>query len=97
MLPVAVIVAIEEIVWRGFLQPQITLIPAAVAFALHHYFFGWRHVLFAFLAGIAWGLLFWASGSLWPPIASHLAYNILAWREMRRRHFSRNPAPPVSS
>ncbi len=86
MLPVAFIVLAEEVIWRGFLQPRLTLLPAAAAFALHHLFFGWRHLAFSFLAGAAWGLLFWASDSLWPPAAAHVMYNALAWHAMRRSH-----------
>jgi membrane protease YdiL (CAAX protease family) len=97
MIPVTLIVVAEEVVWRGFLQTHLTLAPAAAAFAAHHFFFGWRHLVFSFLAGLAWGLLFWASGSLWPPIVSHLLYNTLAWDSMRRMAFARNPPPPVSS
>jgi len=93
MVPVALIVVAEEIVWRGFLQPRLTPGPAALAFALHHLFFGWRHFGFSFLAGLVWGALFAVSGSLWPGVVSHLIYNALAWREMRRGGAGRGAAP----
>jgi membrane protease YdiL (CAAX protease family) len=85
LLPVTAIVAAEEIVWRGYLQGEIGLPLSAAAFALHHYHFGWRHVGFAFLAGLVWGGLFLAAGDLWPAIASHLVYNALAWSYLRHR------------
>src|SRR5262245_26625191 len=87
---IAFIVLTEELVWRAFLQPYVTLIPASIAFALHHFHFGWRHILFSFLAGLVWGLLFWLSGSLWPSVLSHLLYNALAWWVMRQAH---SPSP----
>jgi membrane protease YdiL (CAAX protease family) len=89
---IAFIVLAEELIWRAFLQPYVTLIPASIAFALHHFHFGWRHVLFSFLAGLVWGLLFWLSGSLWPSVLSHLLYNALAWWVMRQAHSPRSGA-----
>jgi membrane protease YdiL (CAAX protease family) len=83
MVPVAYIVTAEEVVWRGYLLPKVGLVLSSLAFAAHHYFFGLRHTAFSFLAGLAWGGLFLGSGSLVPPVASHLVYNALAWRYMR--------------
>jgi membrane protease YdiL (CAAX protease family) len=90
MVPVAYVVLAEELVWRGFLLPRLGLLLSAVAFGLHHYHFGARHVVFASLAGLAWGGLFLAAGELWPAVAAHLAYNALAWRHLRR---AARPAP----
>lgn len=92
MVPVAYIVVAEEVVWRAYLIPEVGQLVAAVAFALHHYHFGLRHVVFAFLMGLALGGLFYLAGSLWPPIASHLVYNVLAWRHMRRSARNHPPA-----
>ena len=84
MVPVSYIVVAEELVWRGFLMTALGLPLSALAFALHHYHFGLRHIVFAFGAGIVWGGLFLAAGELWPAIVSHLAYNVLAWLSLRR-------------
>jgi membrane protease YdiL (CAAX protease family) len=85
MVPVTYLVVAEELVWRGYLLPEIGLLLSAGAFALHHYHFGARHVLFAFFAGLVWGGLFVLFHELWPSIASHLTYNALAWGYLRRR------------
>jgi membrane protease YdiL (CAAX protease family) len=84
LVPVAYIVLAEELVWRAYLLPELGLLLSAAAFALHHYHFGLRHVVFSLLAGLAWGGLFILAGSLWPAVVSHLVYNALAWRHMRR-------------
>jgi membrane protease YdiL (CAAX protease family) len=84
MIPVAYIVVAEEVVWRAYLIPEVGHLVAAAAFALHHYHFGLRHVAFSFLTGLALGGLFFLAGNLWPAIAAHLVYNVLAWRHMRR-------------
>jgi membrane protease YdiL (CAAX protease family) len=91
MLPVAYVVAAEEVVWRGYLTPAVGLPLASAAFALHHYHFGWRHVLFAFGAGLVWGALFLLEDRLYACMASHLTYNALAWAWLRRR--DSQPAP----
>jgi membrane protease YdiL (CAAX protease family) len=84
LVPVAYIVLAEELVWRAYLMPELGLVLSAAAFALHHYHFGLRHVVFALLAGLVWGGLFALAESLWPAVTSHLVYNALAWRHMRR-------------
>lgn len=85
MVPVGYIVLAEELVWRGFLLSVIGLPLSSAAFALHHYHFGMRHIVFSFLAGLVWGGLFLTAENLWPAVASHLAYNALAWRHLRRQ------------
>jgi membrane protease YdiL (CAAX protease family) len=85
LLPVACIVLAEELVWRGFLMTAIGLPLSSAAFALHHYHFGARHVVFAFLAGLVWGGLFLVADELWPALASHMTYNALAWARLRKR------------
>jgi membrane protease YdiL (CAAX protease family) len=90
MVPVAYIVVAEELVWRGFLlpalgRPAVGLPLSSLAFALHHYHFGARHVVFSLFAGLVWGVLFLASGDLWPAVVSHLSYDALAWGYLRRR------------
>lgn len=83
MLPVAYIVFAEEVIWRAYLLPELGLALSAGAFAIHHYHFGLRHVVFSFLAGLAFGGLYRGAGELWTPIVSHFVYNALAWRHMR--------------
>lgn len=90
LIPVGYIVLAEELVWRAYLVGQLGLPLSAAAFALHHYFFGLRHVVFAFIAGLVWGVLFALSESLWPGAASHFVYNALAWRHMRQSSRSKN-------
>jgi membrane protease YdiL (CAAX protease family) len=84
MALVACVVLAEEVVWRAYLLPEIGLVLSSGAFALHHYHFGVRHVAFSFGAGLAWGGLFVGAENLWPGFVSHLLYNALAWRHMRR-------------
>lgn len=84
LVPVAYIVLTEELVWRAYLIPEIGLLLSAAAFSLHHYYFGLRHVVFSFIAGLIWGAFFIVSESVWPAAVSHFAYNALAWRHMRR-------------
>jgi membrane protease YdiL (CAAX protease family) len=83
LVPVAYNVLAEEVIWRAYLLPELGLPLSAAAFALHHYHFGLRHVVFSFLAGLVWGGLFVLPGSIWPAVASHFAYNVMAWRHMR--------------
>lgn len=83
MALVACLVVAEEVVWRGYLLAEVGLVASSLAFAAHHYFFGPRHVAFTALAGLAWGGLYLLSGSLVPPVASHLVFNVLAWHHLR--------------
>jgi membrane protease YdiL (CAAX protease family) len=85
MLPVAYIVVAEEVVWRAYLMRVIGLLLSSAAFALHHYHFGARHVVFALLAGMVWGGLLQFVDELWPALASHMTYDVLAWAYLRRR------------
>lgn len=95
LLPVSYIVLAEEVVWRAYLAIELGVPISAAAFALHHFHFGLRHVVFSFLAGLVWGSLFNLAENLWPAVASHLVYNALAWRHMRRS--ASDPVPPSSS
>jgi membrane protease YdiL (CAAX protease family) len=97
MPAVAYVVVAEELVWRGYLLPRVGPVLAAAAFALHHYHFGARHVVFAFAAGLAWEALALSEGRLYAAVASHLTYDALAWAWLRRRspgHDRPCPAPP---
>ena len=68
----------EEVLFRGVLQPRLGLWVACVLFALLH--FPVRRALvpwtaFAFVLGVALGVLTVWSGSLWPAILLHFLVN----------------------
>ncbi|RVU41962.1 CPBP family intramembrane metalloprotease [Rheinheimera riviphila] len=90
ILPVMVlIVVIEELIWRGYLPSNINeqwqigglaaAITASVAFGLHHLFYGWIHVLLKSGYGLLWLLFYQATGTLWAPVLSHLAFNVAVY------------------
>jgi membrane protease YdiL (CAAX protease family) len=70
----------EELIFRGVLQNSLSsrlrgwiavLITAAVFAILHTI---WRFPP-AFILGVFLGVLYWRTGSLWPPIVAHLTIN----------------------
>jgi uncharacterized protein len=75
----------EELFFRGVLQrlfikafknPWAGIIIAAFIFsAIHLQFYGF---IPRFILGILLGLIYWYSGSLWPAIVAHFAYDALA-------------------
>lgn len=75
----------EELFFRGVLQrlfikafknPWAGIILAAFIFsAIHLQFYGF---IPRFILGILLGLIYWYSGSLWPAIIAHFAYDALA-------------------
>ncbi|MBI4872926.1 MAG: CPBP family intramembrane metalloprotease [Candidatus Riflebacteria bacterium] len=80
----AVSAAAEELVFRGALQPELGLFWASLVFAVVHYPAEPRlrpWTLFAFVVGIALGLLFDATGGLFAPVLAHFAINAvnLSW------------------
>jgi membrane protease YdiL (CAAX protease family) len=66
----------EELLFRGALQPLIGLVPTAVIFGLLHAT-GLAHIVLATLLGLWLGWLYQWTGSLWPPIAAHLALDLV--------------------
>jgi membrane protease YdiL (CAAX protease family) len=78
----------EEVLWRGYLYrflesyemfpPAAALGLAALSFGSIHLHFGLRGAATKCIAGLAWGGLFLLTGSLLAPVASHLAFNVLA-------------------
>ncbi|MFP4640006.1 MAG: CPBP family intramembrane glutamic endopeptidase [Guyparkeria sp.] len=80
-----VIVAAEEVLFRGLLQRHILHRLGAVhAWWLTALFFGLAHLPFgaefaavATVAGLGYGYVAWQSGSLWPAIGLHWAVNLL--------------------
>jgi membrane protease YdiL (CAAX protease family) len=89
-----VVVVADEFLWRGYLPATLrqrygvpaawTLLIAAVSFGLNHTYFGLRSVVAKSVAGWVWGLAAAATGSLWIPVVSHYAFDVLAWRRLRR-------------
>lgn len=76
----------EEIAFRGFLFRPIAaaqgplaaiLLTTAIFVVMHgsQYDWSWQIMAILFAAGGAFGLVRWLTGSLWPPIAMHMAYN----------------------
>ena len=86
LLMVAVFAGVgEELLFRGVLQrlfikffknPWAGILAAAFIFsAIHMQFYGF---IPRFILGILLGLIYWYSGSLWPAIIAHFAYDALA-------------------
>lgn len=75
----------EELLFRGFLQGWLTesfglaagVLLASLAFALAHSL-SWAYAIFAFLAGLFFAYLFFASGSLVAVILTHGIYDYFA-------------------
>lgn len=76
----------EEVAFRGFLFRPLERGMGAVAAigltsivfsSLHgsQYGWSWQILLLLFTAGIAFGFVRWKTGSLWPAIIMHMAYN----------------------
>jgi len=75
----------EELLFRGVLQRLFTklfknpwagiLITAFIFSAIHLQFYGF---IPRFILGILLGLIYWYSGSLWPAIFAHFAYDAFA-------------------
>lgn len=72
----------EELLFRGALQPITGLIPAAILFALAHMIGAWW--IFAFVVGLALGVLYDWSGSLWPCVLAHASLNAINLYRMGR-------------
>lgn len=62
----------EEIFFRGVLQSQFGLLPAAVIFGVFHC--GYYKAL---VAGLLFGVLLQISGGLWLPITAHVVNNLV--------------------
>ncbi|TMI90576.1 MAG: CPBP family intramembrane metalloprotease [Bacteroidetes bacterium] len=75
----------EELFFRGVLQRLFIklfknawlgiLVPAFIFSAIHLQFYGF---IPRFILGILLGLIYWYSGSLWPAIIAHFAYDAFA-------------------
>ena len=81
----------EELFFRGWLLPTGGLwLQALIFMALHPAGrSGWSYTLFTGVAGLVFGLLTLASGSLWPALIAHVAVNLhgftLGGERLRRR------------
>ena len=86
-LPVlALAVVAEEVVWRGVaidvLGPNAprALFGAALLYAIPQVLSGsWLLFVLALVCGVAWGLLRLWRGSLWAPMATHFAWNLVVF------------------
>jgi membrane protease YdiL (CAAX protease family) len=68
----------EELLFRGLLQPWLGLLPTSVIFGLCHQVPGhsrWVWVTWATFAGMAFGAIFAASGSLLGALVAHAVIN----------------------
>lgn len=77
----------EELLFRGLFQPWMGLFPQALVFGLVHQLPGpsrWVWVSWAFLVGLALGVLFELTGSLLGPLAAHALVNGLNLGFLRR-------------
>jgi membrane protease YdiL (CAAX protease family) len=76
----------EEIIFRGFLFRPLerslggvaAIVITSAIFAAPHgaqYGWAWQILVLLFAAGASFGFVRWKSGSLWPAIVMHMAYN----------------------
>ena len=67
---------LQRLFIKGFKSPWVGILLTAFIFsAIHLQFYGF---IPRFILGILLGLIYWYSGSLWPAILAHFAYDALA-------------------
>jgi membrane protease YdiL (CAAX protease family) len=75
----------EEIFWRGFVQNRLSnrygvlvglILGAAVYALVHVWSFNFMLLAASAICGGFWGLLYAATGSLWPAIISHAVWDV---------------------
>ena len=84
-LPEIILVSIasgfcEEVFFRGVLQSVLGIYMASAIFGFCH-FAGWKYffyVIWAGLAGLLFGYVLIATGSLWPAIIAHVVNNFVS-------------------
>lgn len=84
---------VEELVFRGLLQPWIGLVPQALLFGVVHQLPGnsrWVWAGWATLVGLSLGVVFQLSGSLLGPIVAHALINAVNLAFLK----SHDPDPP---
>jgi hypothetical protein len=82
---------VEEIVFRGFVLWYLSFFMAiwpavlvsSVAFGLGHSYQGFSGIIRTGLVGLAFGVLFVISGSIWLPIIGHILVDVLQGRQLR--------------
>jgi membrane protease YdiL (CAAX protease family) len=82
----------EEMLFRGFLQPLIGIVPQALIFGAAHQIPGpsrWVWVAWATIVGLALGGMFQLTGSLLGPLTAHALVNALNLAYLK----SHDPAP----
>lgn len=82
----------EELFFRGWLLPTVGLWWQALVFMLLHPAgrSGWAYTLYTGVAGLAFGALTLATGSLWPALIAHVAVNLHGFSQGGR---GARPAP----
>jgi membrane protease YdiL (CAAX protease family) len=86
----------EEMFFRSFLTPWVGVIPQALLFAVLHQVPGpsrWVWVSWAAVAGLAFGGLYWAVGSLSGPLLAHAVINAVNLAHLR----DHEPLPRLSN
>lgn len=79
---------IEELAFRGFLQPHIGIWLTSVVFAILHWGFVkelWAHGLHAFLISLLLGWVYVVTGSLLTTMIAHFVNNLLAGLYVQER------------
>ena len=77
----------EEALFRGPCQHALGYVVASVLFALLHGGFSKRYIAwstFALVAGLSFGLLVQAYGSVWPAVVAHFVVNAINLRRLGR-------------
>lgn len=84
---------VEEYIFRGMLLSALTadfnivvgIAVSALIFGLHHITFGVVSVVSKSLGGVLFGIQVAVCGSLIPAMVSHLLFQYLVWRRMKRK------------
>lgn len=87
----------EELLFRGLLQPWIGVLPTAVVFGFCHQMPGparWVWVCWATAVGLAFGVIFAATGSLIGAIVAHAVINAVNLTYLRNHDPLAPDAPP---
>jgi len=81
VLALAIVLAplTEELFFRAFLSPRIGIVASSLLFGIFHVAYGSVvEIAGAFVIGMILAAMFRKSGSLVPPMAAHLAYNLVS-------------------
>jgi len=86
----------EELFFRGSLLPLLGLLPQALLFGLFHPVprRAWAYPVFAAVAGLVFGELTLATGSLLPALVAHFVVNLQGLWEVRRQPAHRQGPDP---